>query len=54
MRAFKLCETLCGREKVIEILEDGINPITFDNYPHSDEWLLGVREKINLQIKNSF
>ena len=53
MRALKLCETLCGREKVIQILEENINPITFDEYPHSNEWLLDVREKINRQIKIS-
>lgn len=52
MRALKLCEKLCGREKVMEILEDGITPITFDKYPHSAEWLLSVRERINLEIMN--
>ena len=53
MRAFALCEMLCGREKVIEILEDGIAPITFNKYPHSEEWLLDLRERINQQIKQS-
>ena len=51
MRALKLCEQLYGKENVIKIIEDGINPITFDNYPTSEEWLLNVREKINMLIK---
>ena len=53
MRAFALCEMLCGREKVIEILEDGIDQITFNKYPHNEEWLLDLRERINQQIKQS-
>lgn len=53
LRALKLCEKLCGREKTMEILEEGIEPITFKKYPHSDEWLLNVREKINNAIKNA-
>lgn len=50
--ALKLCEKLYGREYVMRIIEDGIEPITFANYPHSDEYLLGVREKINSAIAN--
>ena len=42
---------LCGREKVLEILEDGINPITFNEYPRNAEWILNARERINKQIK---
>ncbi len=53
IRAFRLCEKLCGRERVMEILEEGIDQITFKKYPHSAGWLLGVRERINAQIKLS-
>ena len=35
----------------MKILEDGIDPITFSEYPHSDEYILNTREKINLKIK---
>ena len=47
MRALQLAESLVGKEKVLEVLEDGIEPIAFDKFPHSDEWQLEVREKIN-------
>lgn len=53
LRALKLCEKLCGREKTMQILEEGIEPITFKKYPHSADWLLNVREKINEAIKNA-
>lgn len=51
MRAMQLLESLTSKQKVISILEDGINPITFAEYPHSDEWQLAVRERINMAIK---
>jgi len=49
-RALQLAESLVGREKVLKVLEEGIEPITFKNYPHGDEWLLSVRERINALI----
>ncbi|MDE5549642.1 MAG: DUF4091 domain-containing protein, partial [Clostridia bacterium] len=53
MRALQLAESLVGREKVLEILEEGIEPIAFNKFPHSDEWQLEVREKINSLIKQN-
>lgn len=51
MRALQLAESLLGREKTIEISEQGIDkPITFTDYPHSDEWQLDMRERINRAI----
>jgi len=50
MRAMKLAESLCGRDAVMAALEEGIDPITFSDYPHDAAWLLGVREKINAMI----
>ncbi len=50
MRALQLAQSLVGRERVMEVLEDGIEPITFASYPHGDAWLLGVRERINALI----
>ncbi|MBQ7714596.1 MAG: DUF4091 domain-containing protein [Clostridia bacterium] len=50
LRAMKLLESLAGYDAVMEILEDGIEPITFDEYPHSDEYILKTREKINRVI----
>lgn len=50
MRAFKLCENLYGKEYVIKLLEEEIEPLTFKCYPHNPEYLLSVREKINRAI----
>ena len=47
----KLLESLAGRDAVMEIIEEGIDPITFDEYPHSDKYILETREKINARIK---
>ncbi|MDE5991252.1 MAG: DUF4091 domain-containing protein [Clostridia bacterium] len=47
MRALQLAESLAGRERTLEVLEKDIQPIAFDKYPHSDEWQLGCRERIN-------
>jgi len=51
LRAMRLLESLAGRDAVMEILEDGIPPITFKEYPHSDEYILSARERINQKIK---
>ena len=48
--ALSLCESLYGKEFVMNILEDGIEPITFSKYPHNADYLLGLREKINKAI----
>ncbi len=53
MRALQLLESLIGKEKTMSILEEDIEPITFAKYPHSDEWQLQTREKINNAIKNA-
>ena len=47
-----LCERLCGREAVMEIL-DPKGDLTFKNYPHEEDYLLDVREKINRLIENA-
>lgn len=51
LRAMKLLESLGGRETVMEIIEQGIEPITFKEYPRYDEYILTVRERINEKIK---
>lgn len=50
MRAMRLCEKLYGRKYVIDLIEDGIDPITFKNYPKNSDYLLSMREKINRAI----
>lgn len=49
MRALKLLETLMPREEIMKKL-DSETAITFDDYPHSAEWLLGMREWVNEKI----
>ena len=51
MRAMKLLEKLYGREKAMEVLEAGIEPITFKKYPKDDEYILALRRKVNEMIK---
>ncbi len=47
-RALKLLETEVGREAVIELLEEGLaEPMTFSEYPKSQEYLITLRRKIN-------
>ncbi len=49
-RALTLLEDLKGRDYALSVLEEGVSPITFTEYPHGDAWLLDVREKINRAI----
>lgn len=52
LAALKALEKKIGREKVVEILEKDLDkPLTFKEYPHDDNWLLSMREKINQMIK---
>ena len=52
LRALKLLESKIGREKTLALLENG-TPISFKDYPHSAEWLLETRERINKVIKEN-
>lgn len=50
LRALRLCEKLCGREETMKLLEDGIDPITFKQYPHDADYILNLRRRINKAI----
>lgn len=50
LRALKLCQQLYGREKTMELLEMGVEPITFDKYPQDADYLLNLRRRINRAI----
>ena len=50
-RALQLCESLWGREYTMELVEGGIEPITFMSYPHGSDYLLRLRQKVNAAIK---
>ncbi len=49
IRALKLLETLIPREEIVAKL-DSETEMTFADYPHSAEWLLGFREWVNEKI----
>ena len=52
MAALNTLENLSDKSKCISILENECaKPITFSEYPHSNEWMLNTREKINSAIK---
>lgn len=54
MTALKLLESKIGREKVLELIDKDLSkPLTFSEYPHENDWLLGMREKINKMIKEN-
>ncbi len=54
MRALQLLECLTGRENTLELLEEDLpEPMTFNSYPHSEEWQLEKREQINAAIKKN-
>lgn len=50
-RALCLLESYAGREKVMELIrqEAGME-LSFKRYPRNDEFILGLREKVNLQL----
>ncbi|UVI30756.1 DUF4091 domain-containing protein [Paenibacillus spongiae] len=51
LRALELLEGMVGRERTLAIMEEGLaEPLTFDNYPTDDIWLLACRERINAAI----
>lgn len=54
MQAIQLLESKIGREKTVAILEAGLEtPLTFSEYPHTENWLLEMRERINQAIQNN-
>ncbi len=54
MAALNALQKLTNKQECLNILEDNRrHPITFSNYPHSNEWLLKTREEINKRIKEN-
>lgn len=51
LRAMQLLEKLAGRETVLKLIDEGVEPITFSSYPHDDSYILNLREKINAEIE---
>ncbi len=54
MAALNALEKLTDKTTCLDIIEEkGKYNISFSEYPHSNEWLLETREKINLKIKEN-
>lgn len=52
IRALKLAEGVIGRDNVLKLIEEGLEtPLTFKNYPMSDDYILNLRQKINYTVK---
>ena len=51
LRAFRLAESKLGKEKILAVLESGIEPITFSRYPREEEYILNTRECINVLLR---
>lgn len=54
MAALNTLKNLTDKTTSVSIIEENSKyNITFSDYPHSDEWLLSIREKINSAIKEN-
>jgi hypothetical protein len=51
LRALELCEARHGREYTMQLLEEGIEPITFHCYPQDDEFLPNLRSRLYAAIE---
>ncbi len=52
LRALKLLESLTSREYVLNFIEQGLDvPLSFRTYPHEQEWLLDLRDRLNKEIE---
>ena len=51
LRALRKLEELAGREFVLGMLDEGLStPLTFDEFPQSDEYILQLRKRVNAEI----
>jgi len=51
LRALQLLDSLVGKARTLEIVEEGLSePLTFSKYPTDEAWLLACRERINSAI----
>lgn len=52
LRSLKLLEKMVGRPAVLALIEEGLDePLTFEVYPRTDDYLFELREKVNQRIK---
>ena len=51
LRAMRLLESLAGRRLVLDLIDEGLDePLRFDKCPYTDEYVLGLRDKVNREI----
>ncbi len=54
MAALNTLEKLTNKQTCLDIIEgNGKHPLSFTEYPHSNEWMHSTREKINYTIKEN-
>ena len=53
LRALRMLEDLKGRDFVMALIEEGIKPISFTEYPRDAAWLLNMRERVNTEIEKA-
>lgn len=54
LRALNLLEQQIGREAVVALIHEGqASPITMQNYPRDEAYLLRLRERVNKQIEET-
>ena len=51
MAALNALSRLTSHKQALEIIEENTDGITFGEYPHSEDWLLNARERVNEKIK---
>ena len=52
--ALQKLESLIGRDAVMKMIHDGLDyKLSMTEYPHSAEWLLDLRERVNQAIVNN-
>jgi hypothetical protein len=50
--ALRLLEEKIGREEVLKLVESE-GKIDFNHYPHTEQYVLSLREKVNQKIKEA-
>ena len=53
IRALRLLESLKGREFALKLIDEGIEPLEFDRYPASPNYLLNLRKRVNAEIEKA-
>jgi hypothetical protein len=52
LRALQLLETLDGRDATVALIHQGLDrEITMFDYPKSEAWLLNLRHRVNLRVR---